>query len=102
MKASNRKRRSRLHPSPVAVTLDGSLFANATMLDGAETLEAVVRRAAALGGRIFVGIELRATEAKELQRWLDDAAYERLAFTLGGRLRRTRRSAGRKRRKRDP
>lgn len=96
------KRVARLHPSPAAFALDGSIIASAALLDGAGDPSSAVREASKLGGRVFVGIQLRAGEATELQRWLDDAAYERLAFILGARLRRKGRSADRKDRRRDP
>lgn len=73
-----------------------SIIANVTLVDGAEDATSAIRKALALGGRLFVGVELRDGEERDLQRWLDDAAYERLAFILSARKSRRRRSRSRK------
>lgn len=77
----------RLHPSPIAVTLDGSVMASVGLYDGIHDAESAVRAAMDRGGRVFVGVELRAEEIAELKKWLDDAAFEGLAFILGARPR---------------
>ena len=77
----------RLHPSPIAVTLDGSAFASVGLYDGVHDAEAAVRAAVERGGRVFVGVELDENEVAEVKRWLDDAAFEGLAFILGARPR---------------
>lgn len=99
MKRPRRKSRrtwSRLHPSPSAVALDGTVFASVGLFDDTHDAESAVREATALRGRVFVGVELGAHEVSELHRWLDDSSYECLAFALGTRRRRKGR-----RRKRD-
>lgn len=93
MSRDQKKRRSwnRLHSSPLAVTLDGTVIASAALVDGAEDAESAVREATALGGRVFVGVELRASEVAHVKKWLDDASYECLAFVLGARRKKSRR-----------
>lgn len=85
-----RRRAGRLHPSPLAIALDGAVFASVALMDGAEDAASAVREVAALGGRVFVGVEIRRGEVEELRRWLDDASYECLAFILGARRGKTR------------
>lgn len=72
------------------MALDGTVFGNIVLVDGAEDAESAVREATALGGRVFVGVELGAHEVAELHRWMDDASYECLAFALGARRKRSR------------
>jgi hypothetical protein len=81
----------RLHPSPVAVALDGTMFASVALYDGVHDAEAAVRAAVERGGRVFVGVELREGEVVDLKKWLDEASFECLAFVLGARPRRQRR-----------
>lgn len=92
MSQTRRKKRRRtwrrLHSSPLAVALDGSVFAS--VADGAEDAESAVSEATALGGRVFVGVELGAHEVSDLHRWLDDASYKCLAFALGPRRKKSR------------
>lgn len=96
-RARKRTRRGApLHPSPAAFTLDGSALANVALLDGAEDPSSAIREALKIGGRVFVGIELRDVEVAELRQWLDDAAHEGLGFILGARLARRRRRRARK------
>lgn len=83
--------RPRIHPAPFAVAADGSVLANVTLVDGAEDATSAIRTALELGGRVFVGVELREGEVTDLHRWVQDAAYESLAFILGGRRTRKRR-----------
>ena len=78
------------------MAIDGSVIANVILVDGVEEAGSAVRRAIELGGRAYVGVELRGAEAAELRRWLDDAAYESLSFILGARLERQRRLRARK------
>ena len=85
------RRRAALPPSPMAFTLDGSTIANVTLVDGADDAHSAIREAVALGGRVFVGVELRDAEVTEIGRWLHDAAYEGLAFILGERRQKPRR-----------
>lgn len=85
----------RLHPSPIAVALDGSVFASVRLYDGTYDAKAALRAAVEHGGRVFVGVELGEDEVAEMRRWLDDAAYEGLAFVLGARPKRRRRQAAR-------
>lgn len=91
------RREARLHPSPLAFALDGSALANVALLDGADDPRSAIREAQEIGGRVFVGVELRDVEAAEVRRWLDDAAHEGLGFILGARLARRRRTRARKR-----
>lgn len=91
------KRRPKLHPSPLAFALDGSVIASVALLDEADDPTSAVREALKLGGRAFVGVELRDGEVAELRQWLGDAAYEKLAFVVGARLARRRKAASRKR-----
>jgi hypothetical protein len=96
-RARKRARRgARLQPSPAAFTLDGSAIANVALVDGADDPTSAIREASKIGGRVFVGIELRDVEAAELRRWLEDAAHEGLGFILGARLARRRRTRARK------
>lgn len=85
----------RLHPSPIAVALDGTVMANVRLYDGIHDAEAAIRPAVEHGGRVFIGIELDEDQVDELRRWLDDAAYEGLAFALGATPKRRRRKAAR-------
>lgn len=78
----------RLHPSPVAVALDGTVFASVGLYDGTQDAEAAIRTAAAHGGRVFIGVELREEEVTVVKERLDDAAFEGLTFVLGARPRR--------------
>lgn len=87
-----RKKRQRgtwraLHSSPIAVALDGTVIANVRLYDGTHDAEAALRTAVEHGGRVFVGVELGKDQVAQLHQWLDDAAYEGLAFVLGARPR---------------
>lgn len=86
----NRARKTwrRLHPAPLAIALDGSVLASVALYDGIHDAEAAVRAVMEHGGRVFIGVELRPHEVADLKKWLDDAAYEGLAFILGARPRR--------------
>lgn len=77
----------RLHPSPIAVTLDGTVIASVRLYDGTHDAEAALRTAVEHGGRVFVGVELGKDQVAQLHQWLDDAAFEGLAFILGARPR---------------
>lgn len=94
MSRSKKRRRGtwrRLHGSPLAVTLDGSVFASVGLYDGTHDAETAVRTAIEYGGRVFVGVELRDGEVAGMKEWFDDAAFEGLAFILGARPKRSRR-----------
>lgn len=69
------------------------MLASVGLYDGVEDAEAAIRTAVEHGGRVFVGVELGEVEVDELRRWLDDAAFEGLAFVLGARPRRRRQAA---------
>ena len=91
MTRARQKRRGtwrRLHPSPIAVTLDGSVLASVGLYDGTHDAEAAVRAAIEHGGRVFVGVELAEDEVAEVKERLDDAAFEGLIFVLGASPRR--------------
>lgn len=60
----------RPHPSPIAVTLDGTVLASVGLYDGTHDAEAAIRTAVERGGRVFVGVELREDEIAEMKRWL--------------------------------
>lgn len=82
----------RLHPSPLAVTLDGSMLASVGLYDGIDDAAAAVQAAVQRGGRVFVGVELHPDEVAEVKRWLDDAAFEGMAFILGAKPKRRRKA----------
>jgi len=90
-KKQRRGTRRQLHPSPIAVTLDGVVFANISLCDGVDDAESAIHAAAQHGGRMFVGVELREGEVERVKEWIDDASYECLAFMLGARPRSQRR-----------
>lgn len=79
----------------MAVALDGTVFANVRLYDGTHDAETAIRTAVEHGGRVFIGVELREDQVTEAKRWLDDAAFEGLAFVLGARPKRPRRKAPR-------
>lgn len=92
-RTTRRRARARLHRSPLAVALDGSLFGSVGMYDGVDDAESAIRAAVEHGGRVFVGVELRDDEVDEMRKWLHDAAFESVAFILGARPRGRKRKA---------
>lgn len=78
----------------MAVTLDGTVFASVGLYDGTHDAETAIRTAVEHGGRVFVGVELAKDEVTEVKRWLDDAAFEGLAFILGATPKRRKPKAG--------
>lgn len=80
----------RLHPSPIAVALDGTVFASVGLYDGIVDAEAAIRTAVKHGGRVVIGVELGKGDVAKLKKWLDEASFECLAFVLGARPRRQR------------
>lgn len=80
----------RLHPSPIAVAIDGTVFASVGLYDGVHDAEAAVRTAVKHGGRVVIGVELGKADVAKLKKWLDEASFECLAFVLGARPRRQR------------
>jgi hypothetical protein len=95
MSRARRKRRRRtwrrLLPSPIAVTLDGTVLVSVGLYDDTHDAEAAIRTAVDHGGRVFIGVELHLDEVAELRSSLDDAAFESLTFLLGARPRRRKR-----------
>ena len=85
----------RLHTSPIAVALDGSVFASVGLYDGTHDAAAALHAAVEHGGRVFVGVALGEDDVNDLRKWFDDAAFEGLAFVLGARPKRRRRQAAR-------
>lgn len=78
-------RKPTLNRSPLAVALDGTVFANVALLDGVEEPRSALQEALRQGGSVFVGVALCDCEVTETREWLDDAAHEGLAFILGAR-----------------
>jgi hypothetical protein len=89
---------SRIHPSGLAVAADGAILVNIAHWETTQDPTALLERAIAEGGRLFIGVQLSPREAKEALRLLDDRAAEAAGVIAGRRQRRRRDTARRMRR----
>jgi hypothetical protein len=87
--------RPRVHASGLAVASDRTVLVNVAHWVSTQEPAALLERALAEGGDLFVGVQLPLREAKEALRWLDNAAAE-AAGHIGGRRHRRRRAKDRK------
>lgn len=85
--------RPRIHASSLAVAADGTILVNLAHMYGENDGEALLRRALDDGGALFVGVSLRAGEARAVRAWMANAAAEIGGHVVG---RRCRRAKGRK------
>lgn len=80
----------KVHQSPCAVCLDGSVFMNVAGYHGEQNPQKLLETAVADGGTLFIGVRLYAPEVRQLVRFIDEQAYEPAGFILGARNRRRR------------
>ena len=83
----------RICKASVAFACDGSLLANVHGYAGETDPQELLRRATELGGAIFVGVVLRAGEARDALSRLDDAGHEGASNAFVDRRRRRKRKA---------
>ncbi len=79
-----RPKPARTSRAPLAVASDGTVLMNAITLTVDDDLDAVIQAAKALGGTVFVGVELGKGEVNQALRMLDDMAAE-IAARVGAR-----------------
>jgi hypothetical protein len=79
---------SRIHPSGLAVAADGAILVNIAHWETTQDPTALLERAIAEGGRLFIGVQLSPREAKEALHWLDNGAAEGAGHVGGTRRRR--------------
>ncbi len=92
--------KARIHSAALALASDGTVIANIRGYGGATDPEALLRRAIEEDCVIFIGVRLRAAEARDVLSRLDDHSHEAASFVLGARGVQKRKKAARD--KRDP
>jgi hypothetical protein len=80
----------RVHASDLAATADGTVLVNIAHWETSKDPQAILERAIAEGGRLFIGVQLSPKEEKEALRWLDNGAAEGVGHFGGSRHRRRR------------
>ena len=85
----------RIHQAALAFASDGSTLVNVRSFAGETDPAALLRRALADGGTIFIGLRLRAVETREVLARLDDACHEAAGAVLSARERRRKKKAAR-------
>lgn len=79
------------HTAALALASDGTLLLNVAGEAGDDDLEALIKRAKASSGSVFVGIPLSAAEARRVAQRLEHSSAEAAALVFAARRKRGRR-----------
>ena len=82
----------RVHRAPLALASNGTVLLNLAEFDGARSPAALLKRALAQEGAVFIGVRLSGAEVQRVLARLDDNYAEAAAYLAGGRQRKGGRS----------
>jgi len=82
----------RVHRAPLALCSDGTVLLNLAEFDGVRSPAALLERALAQEGAVFIGVQLSGAEVERVLTRLDDNYTEAAAYLAGGRQRKGGRS----------
>ena len=76
---------SRVHDAPLALTSDGTVLVNVTHFDGPRSPAALLKRALAQKGKVFIGVVLSKEEVNDVLEQLRHGSAEAVAYVVGAR-----------------
>ena len=76
---------SRVHDAPLALTSDGTVLVNLAHFDGPRSPAALLRRALAQKGQVFIGVQLTEQEVDDVLERLRHGSAEAVAYVVGAR-----------------